>query len=312
MDGAIERFLEMMAAERGAAAPTVDAYRRDLADLERFLGDRPMAPSEVDPATIRAYLRDLATSGLKPSTVARRLSAIRQFQRFLVVEGERTDDPTQAVDGPTPVRPLPRMLTEEEVVALIEAARMREGPPGRRLLACLELLYSSGLRVSEMLGLPLAALSRELDVVRVVGKGDKERIVPVGRPARDALRAYLEVRPAFLAGRPRGRHFLFPSRGRLGHLTRQRFQQLLKELAPEAGIDPGRLSAHVLRHAFASHLLDGGADLRVVQTMLGHADIATTEIYTHVQDRRLAAAVAAHHPLAFRRSPAGGDGEESA
>lgn len=320
MGGEIERFLEMMAAERGAAGPTLDAYGRDLADFSRFLEHAGSGPDRADPGLIRAYLRSLTGAGLKPSTVARRLSAIRQFQRFLVVEGERADDPTQAVDGPTPHRPLPKVLGEAEVLALIEAAGQREGPGGRRLVACLELLYSSGLRISEMLALPLAGLARDLALVRVVGKGDKERIVPVGRPARAALQAYLEVRAVFLKRSPKGRPFLFPSRGRRGHLTRQRFQQLLKELAPEAGIDLERLSAHVLRHAFASHLLDGGADLRVVQTMLGHADIATTEIYTHVQDRRLAAAVQAHHPLAragpFRAARAGGapagEEEESA
>jgi integrase/recombinase XerD len=305
MGGEIERFLEMMAAERGAAGPTLDAYGRDLADFSRFLEDAGSAPARADPAMIRSYLRALADAGLKPSTVARRLSAIRQLQRFLMVEGERTDDPTQAVDGPTPHRPLPKVLGEAEILALIEAAGRRDGPGGRRLLACLELLYSSGLRISEMLALPLAGLARDLALVRVVGKGDKERIVPVGRPAQAALQSYLEVRDAFLARSPNGRPFLFPSRGGRGHLTRQRFQQLLKEVAPEAGIDPERLSAHVLRHAFASHLLDGGADLRVVQTMLGHADIATTEIYTHVQDRRLAAAVQAHHPLARAASPRG-------
>lgn len=295
----------MMAAERGAAARTIDAYRRDLLDVAAFAGLEGEGLLSADTELIRRYLRSLSLAGLKPSTAARRLSAIRQFVRFLCLEGDRADDPTQAVDGPRPARGLPRMLTVEEIEALIEAARERPGPGGLRLVAALELLYASGLRISELLALPLDGLSRELDVVLVTGKGDKERIVPVGRQARRALLAYLEVRPTFLASAPGGGRYLFPSRSRQGHLTRQRFQQLLKELAPAAGIDPSRLSAHVLRHAFASHLLDGGADLRAVQTLLGHADIATTEIYTHVQDGRLAAAVRAHHPLARRRANGG-------
>jgi integrase/recombinase XerD len=300
MTGAGERFLEMMAVERGASSHTLDAYCRDLSDYECSLARRGGSAATAGTAEIRAYLTDLSNAGLAAATMARRLSAIRQFHRFLYLEGERGDDPTQAVDGPRRQRPLPKMLRREEIEALIEAARARPGPSGLRLLACLELLYATGLRVSELLSLPLQSLGRELDVVLVLGKGGKERIVPVGRAARIAVRAYLEVRDHFLIGAPRGRPFLFPSRGRRGHLTRQRLAQLLKEIAPAAGIEPERLSAHVLRHAFASHLLDGGADLRAVQTMLGHADIATTEIYTHVQDERLSAAVHAHHPLAAR------------
>lgn len=305
---AIDRFLEMMAAERGAAARTLDAYRRDLMDFASFTSAEHGTPLTAGSEHIRRYLRSLSTAGLKASTANRRLSAIRQFARFLFLEGDRADDPSHAVDGPKAARPLPRTLGPEEVEALIEAAKERPGPPGLRLVAALELLYASGLRISEMLALPLAALPRTKNVVLVTGKGDRERLVPVGGAARQALVAYLEVRPFFLASAPYGARYLFPSRSRQGHLTRQRFQQLLKELAPAAGIDPARLSAHVLRHAFASHLLDGGADLRAVQAMLGHADIATTEIYTHVQDGRLAAALEAHHPLARRRPtpPRGG------
>ncbi|HEX6142566.1 MAG TPA: tyrosine recombinase, partial [Geminicoccaceae bacterium] len=275
MSAEIDRFLEMMAAERGAAGLTLDAYRRDLVDFSRFLERAGATLLDADAAQVRAYLRSLSAAGLKPSTAARRLSAIRQLCRFLFLEGDRADDPTQVVDGPVPRRSLPKVLDGGEVEALIEAAQNRAGPAGRRLVAALELLYASGLRISEMLSLPLAGLSRSLDAVVVIGKGDKERMVPLGRAAARAIAAYLPVRDTFLIGSPRGRPFLFPSRSRQGHLTRQRFQQLLKELAPEAGIDPGRLSAHVLRHAFASHLLDGGADLRAVQAMLGHADIAT-------------------------------------
>jgi integrase/recombinase XerD len=295
---AIDRFLEMLAAERGAALRTIDAYRRDLLDAAAFARARGTSLVTADAALIRAYLRSLSAAGLQASTAARRLSAIRQFTRFLFLEGDRPDDPAQAVDGPAAARPLPKTLSVGEIDALIEAAKDRPGPAGLRLVAALELLYASGLRISEMLSLPLSGLTRELDAVLVTGKGDKERLVPVGGAARQALAAYLEVRSIFIASVQRSGRFLFPSRSRQGHLTRQRFQQLLKGLAPEAGICPARLSAHVLRHAFASHLLDGGADLRALQTMLGHADIATTEIYTHVQDGRLAASVEAHHPLA--------------
>lgn len=299
-EGAIDRFLEMLAAERGAAVRTIDAYRRDLADIAAFATAEGSSLIGADADLIRRYLRSLSSAGLKASTAARRLSALRQFTRFLYLEGDRPDDPAQAVDGPLTVRPLPKTLSIGEIEALIGAAKERPGPTGLRLVAALELLYASGLRISEMLSLPVSALSRDRATVRVVGKGDKERLVPVGGAARRALADYLEVRGSFVAA-PKSARFLFPSRSRQGHLTRQRFQQLLKDLAPEAGIDPMRLSAHVLRHAFASHLLDGGADLRALQTMLGHADIATTEIYTHVQDGRLAAAVEAHHPLASGR-----------
>ena len=297
----IELFLEMMAVERGASRHTLDAYRRDLADYQGFAARRELALADADAVVIRAYLGHLSEVGMAASTAARRLSAIRQFHRFLYLEGTRKDDPTQTLDGPKLQRPLPKLLEQAEIEALIEAAKAREGPEGLRLLACLELLYASGLRVSELLGLPLSALAPDRRFLVVLGKGGKERMVPIGRSAREALEAYLAVRDRFLARRTAGRTFLFPSRSKSGQLTRQRLAQLLKELAPEAGIDPARLSAHVLRHAFATHLLAGGADLRAVQTLLGHADIATTEIYTHVQADRLAAAVRAHHPLARKR-----------
>jgi integrase/recombinase XerD len=304
--GDIELFLEMMAVERGASVNTLDAYRRDLADYAAFLARRGEGPPAVGPPSIRAYLAHLAAGGLAASSAARRLSAIRQLHRFLYLEGVRADDPTQTIDGPKLQRPLPKLLAVEEVLALIEAARARDGPDGVRLVCCLELLYATGLRISELLGLPLSALAPDRRFLVVLGKGGKERMVPVGGAAQRALEAYLPVRPQFLARRPAGLPYLFPSRARRGHLTRQRFAQLLKELAPEAGIDPDRLSAHVLRHAFASHLLAGGSDLRAVQVLLGHADIATTEIYTHVQADRLASAVQRHHPLARPHDRGGG------
>jgi integrase/recombinase XerD len=293
----LEAFLEMLAAERGAAATTLSAYRSDLMHVARFCA---ATLEETTTAELRRYLAALARARLKPRTAARRLSALRQFHRFLVLEGVRQDDPTAALDGPRLGRPLPKILAEGEAQSIVEAAGRREGAEGRRLLAMVELLYGAGLRVSELVGLPLAAAKRDPRFLLVRGKGDKERLVPLGAPARAALTDYLAVRDRFLARGTQSR-WLFPSRGEAGHLTRRRCGQLMKELAGEAGIDPARLSPHVLRHAFASHLVDRGADLRSVQEMLGHADIATTQIYTHVQGERLQRLVAAHHPLARRK-----------
>ncbi len=295
-----ENFLEMMAVERGASQHTIDAYRRDLDDYQIFLKRRRKKVIDVGRDHISAYLNSLAGAGFAASTQARKLSALRQYHRFLFSEGYRPDDPTQTIDSPRQQRPLPKLLEAHEVVALIEAARARPEAEGIRLTLCLELLYATGMRVSELLALPLSAIAPDRQSLIVFGKGSKERMVPIGRAARDALEVYLAVRSKFLQKRTRGNRFLFPSRSKEGHLTRQRLTQLLKEVAPEAGIDPARISPHVLRHAFASHLLEGGADLRAVQMMLGHADIATTEIYTHVQGERLAEAVRTHHPLGRR------------
>jgi integrase/recombinase XerD len=297
-------FLEMMVAERGASRHTIDAYRRDLRSYERFLDRRELQCETADVAAVRAWLASLASEGQSAATMARRLSAIRQFHRFLYLEGARSDDPTQTVEGPRQQRPLPKLLVHAEIAALIEAAAQRTDAEGLRLMACLELLYATGLRVSELVGLPLSALAPDRSLLTVLGKGGKERMVPIGRAARAALEAYLGVREGFVGRHAKAGSYLFPSRARAGHLTRQRLTQLLKELAAQAGIDPARLSPHVLRHAFASHLLAGGADLRAVQMMLGHADIATTQVYTHVQGDRLAAAVRAHHPLARTRRSA--------
>jgi integrase/recombinase XerD len=287
----------MLAAERGAAPLTIVAYRSDLADLARFLGTAIESAASED---LRRYFAALAKSGVGARAAARRLSAFRQFFRFLVIEGARRDDPSQALDSPRLPRALPKHLDEAETEALLEAVGKRTGPPGARLLCLIELLYGAGLRVSELVGLPLAAARRDPRFLLVRGKGDKERLVPLGEKARAALAAYLELRWHFL---PDGRTspFLFPSRGAEGHLTRRRCGQLMKELALEAGIDPARLSPHVLRHAFASHLVDHGADLRSVQEMLGHADITTTQIYTHVQSGRLQRLVAERHPLSGRK-----------
>ena len=295
----VEAFLEMLAAERGAAALTRSAYRGDLADAARFLGATAIESAGSD--DLRRYLAALAKAKLAPRSPARRLSALRQFYRFLVLEGRRPDDPTQALDAPRLGRALPKLVSEAEASALIEEARKKAGPEGLRLVCLLELLYGAGLRVSELVGLPLSATRGDPRFLVVRGKGEKERLVPVGESARAALSAYLAAgRGAFLE-HGRTSRFLFPSRGAEGHLTRRRCGQLLKELALAAGIDPARLSPHVLRHAFATHLLDHGADLRSVQEMLGHADIATTQIYTHVQGERLQRLVNEHHPLARRK-----------
>jgi integrase/recombinase XerD len=294
----IEAFLEMLAAERGAAPLTRSAYRGDLTDFARFLAGTAIEGAST--ADIRGYLAHLAKARLAPRSAARRLSALRQFYRFLLLEGRRRDDPTLALDAPRQGRSLPKLVSEDEAASLIDAARQRPGPDGLRLACLLELLYGAGLRVSELVGLPLAATRGDPRFLLVRGKGDKERLVPLGEAARAALSAYLGGRGAFLDhGRPSP--WLFPSRGAEGHLTRRRCGQLLKELALAAGMDPARLSPHVLRHAFATHLLDHGADLRSVQEMLGHADIATTQIYTHVQGERLQRLVAEHHPLARKR-----------
>ena len=310
----VEAFLDMLVAERGVAANTRDAYGRDLIDLNRFLEAGGGAIDRAGTEDLRAYLADLARREGAPRggkgggrtaarTAARRLSAMRQFYRFLVSEGRRQDDPSAALDSPALGRPLPKLLSETEVTELIDAVAGRFADPehmaeGLRLLALLEILYGGGLRVSELVGLPLSALVRDGRALIVRGKGDKERLVPLSEPARDAIAAYLPHRGVFcVKGRDRG--FLFPSRtARGGCLTRQRFGQLLKDLAVEAGIEPSRVSPHVLRHAFATHLLSHGADLRSVQTMLGHADIATTQIYTHVLGDRLRSLVASAHPLA--------------
>jgi integrase/recombinase XerD len=294
----LEPFLEMLAAERGAARLTIAAYRNDLIDAARGVKRGALHAASSD--DLRAYLAHLARLGLAPRSAARKLSALRQFFRFLVLERVRADDPTAQLDAPRLGHPLPKILSQDEAAALVAAARAKPGAEGARLVCLLELLYGSGLRVSELVGLPLAATRGDKRFLVVRGKGDKERMVPLSRPARGALDAWLAARGAFLKPQTESR-YLFPSRGAGGHLTRERCAQLLKALALEAGLDPKRLSPHVLRHAFASHLLEQGADLRSVQEMLGHADIATTQIYTHVMGDRLQKLVATHHPLARKK-----------
>ncbi|MEO3427242.1 site-specific tyrosine recombinase XerD [Pelagibius sp. CAU 1746] len=307
----IEPFLEMLAAERGAAANTLEAYRRDLQAFTEFLGRR-RALEAATADDIRAFLGALARAGMAPRTAARRLSALRQFYRFLLSETLRGDDPSAEVDSPRQGRALPKILSEDEVGALLDAAQAGEGPEALRLAALVELLYATGLRISELVGLRLAAAQRDQRLLIVQGKGGKERMVPLSPAARESLSAYLAARDHFLPGPGKGAKaptavkaaspWLFPSRGAEGHITRHRVAQLLKDLARRTGIDPARVSPHVLRHAFASHLLDHGADLRALQKMLGHADISTTQIYTHVLGERLKSLVQDHHPLARGRT----------
>lgn len=297
----LEAFLEMQSAERGASVHTLDAYRRDLLDYAGYLRNKKRTYNDATPEHVRGYIASLSAAGLKASTQARRLSALRQLHRFLLEEDIRNDDPTSAVESPKRGRALPKIVTEQQTQALIDAAAALEGPEAMRLLCITELLYASGLRVSELVTLSLSAVSGERKMLMIKGKGGKERLVPLGAPAREAIKAYLQIRARFLPPSERAQRFLFPSYGVEGHLTRRRVAQLLKDLAVKAGLDPRKLSPHVLRHAFASHLVAHGADLRSVQQLLGHADIATTQIYTHVQDERLRRLVAEKHPLAARR-----------
>lgn len=286
MDRHVEAFLEMQAAERGAARNTLAAYAADLADAARHAALRKQALRELDEDGLRAYMRGLTDLGLSARTMARRLSCLRQFYRFLAREGLRADDPTSALDSPKLARGLPKALLEAEVTALLNAAV--ENSAAR---AALEILYATGLRVSELLSLPRRALSGDALLLLVRGKGGKERLVPLSEPARDAAQAWTDTLPAD------GRH-LFPGRDPRAPMTRQGFALMLKGVAHAAGLDPARVSPHVLRHSFASHMLAHGADLRSLQIMLGHADIATTQIYTHVLTERLQKLVEAHHPLA--------------
>ena len=295
-----EIFLEMMAAERGAAANTVDSYRRDLHDFTRFLVTRGRAIEDADARLMRLYLERLSRAGMTPATIARRLSALTQFFGFLVTDGRRNDDPMSTLDRPRQTRGLPKALSESEVERIRAAAHERKGPEGLRLAALVEILYATGLRATELVSLPISAVARDAETLVVTGKGGKERMVPLTQAARAAIGAYLGVHDRFQAAGAVGpaKRWLFPSRSRQGHLTRVRFSQLLKDLAHDAGLDARKVSAHVLRHSFASHLLANGADLRSLQQMLGHADIATTQIYTRILDERLVELVETAHPLA--------------
>ena len=298
-------FLDMLSAERGAAAHTIEAYTRDLSEFLAFLAAKGQKAKTASADHLRAFLAGLARKGLAPTSRARKLSAIRQFFRFLLAEGIRGNDPCSAIDSPRLGRPLPKILSLAEVETLLDTAKQAseqaaDGTAKRRALrlyAALETLYATGLRVSELIALSRNVLIADDRVLTIKGKGGRERLVPLNETAREALQAHLE---AVSEGEAKGRGaspWLFPSAGGQ-HLTRQRFGQELKGLASAAGLEPARVSPHVLRHAFASHLLERGADLRTVQQLLGHADISTTQIYTHVIEERLRRLVEQHHPLA--------------
>jgi integrase/recombinase XerD len=293
----VEAFLEMMAVERDASPHTLSAYGRDLADAEVWLGDAGglMGASQ---GAVEAWFADLSRRGLSAATAARRRSSVRQFYRFALGEGWRADDPSRRIDAPRQGRSLPKTLAREEIEALLAAAGAADSAAGLRLVALVEMAYASGLRVSELLGLKVEAVRRDPAYLIVRGKGGKERLAPLNAAARAAIKAWLDARDAARKPNAPDSAWLFPSHGKTGHLTPRRFAQLLDQAALAANIDPARVSPHVLRHAFATHLLEGGADLRVVQTLLGHADISTTQIYTHVATDRLAQVVHSRHPLA--------------
>jgi integrase/recombinase XerD len=333
----IELFLDMLAAEQGAGKNTLDAYRSDLADLAAFLGHAKTSLADADTHVLRAYLIDLDARGYKSASVARKLSALRHLFRFLLTERVRSDDPAAILSGPKRGRGLPKVLSIADVDRLLEHAKALAEKPGRateqlraaRLYCLLEVLYATGLRVSELVSLPVSAARRDARMIVVRGKGNKERLVPLNEPSKRAMAAYLEAIAAQdqergqEAGKDAGKRndkaatkrqpkdgpkpkpgkaapakWLFPSSGESGHLTRQHFARELKELASSAGLSARLISPHVLRHAFASHLLHNGADLRIVQTLLGHTDISTTQIYTHVVEERLKSLVRDLHPLA--------------
>lgn len=312
----ISEFLAMLSAERGASPNTLAAYERDLNEFSTWLQASNTTLQKAGGDEIRAHLKSLNKNGLSASTRARHLSSLRQFYRFLLSEGIIRKDPAAHINAPKQSRPLPKILSIKEVEKLLERARLeaeskkdRAGFKAVRLTCLLEILYASGLRVSELVGLPYAVLKGEERLLTIKGKGGRERLVPLNQTARDALSHYLkrldyrlrqENPPPAVLRPPR---FLFPSNSQEGHLTRQRFAQELKALSERAGLDPAKVSPHVLRHAFASHLLDRGADLRAVQQLLGHADISTTEIYTHVLEERLKKLVNTHHPLASMGKP---------
>ena len=310
-------FIEHLVSERGAAMNTCAAYRRDLADAEGYFRENNTTLEKATADDIESYLTELSgrihQKGLNSSqtasrTVARRLSALRQYYRYLVSEGVREDDPTSTIESPQQERTLPKTVTEEEVDRLIQTAAAPGGPESVRLVCLLEMLYASGLRVSELVGLPLSAIGESEAFTIVSGKGGRDRMVPLTESAQEAVRKYKEVRSRFIGGENEQRQqpWLFPSRtSDSGHLTRQRFAQLLKDLSRRANIEEGRVSPHVLRHAFATHLLRNGADLRAVQKMLGHADIATTQIYTHLVDEAKRRAVEENHPISDKKSGRG-------
>jgi len=301
----VEAFLEMMSAERGSARNTLESYERDLSAYLHSLGEQRQHPSTCDTSLIQRHLASLMGEGMSASTQARHLSAIRQFHKFLFAEGIRTDDPTSTIDSPKTGRPLPKIMSMEEVDSLLglaeEEMRLPDTSDAQRLrsarLYCLlELLYATGMRVSELVTLPAASAAASGRFLTIMGKGNKERIVPLSERCKLAMRGYVDCQKR--SGKHADSGFLFPANSKEGHYARQAFGRDLKGLAIRSGLEAAKVSPHVLRHAFASHLLQNGADLRAVQQLLGHSDISTTQIYTHVLDERLKQLVEEHHPLA--------------
>ena len=303
-------FIEMMSAEKGASANTLEAYRRDVDDLLRYLAGRRLDVETATQTDLEDYIAHLSEQGLATASRARKLSSLRHFFKFLLADEVIDENPAERLTGPKRARPLPKVLSVAEVDRLLGTARARceNGDASARRAAMrfyclLEVLYATGLRVSELVALPRDVLRADERMLTIKGKGGRERIVPLNKAARASLGAYLDLESVMADRAVLASRWLFPSRSSAGHLTRQRFAQELKEVAGQTGLDPERVSPHVLRHAFASHLLDRGADLRAVQQLLGHADISTTQIYTHVLEERLKELVLTHHPLA-RVTPA--------
>lgn len=297
----LDLFLDMLAAERGASQNTLDAYQRDLQDFSAYLLKDSLTVESLTTDHIEGFMQALGKSAMAATTMARKLSAVKQYFHFLFTENIRTDDPALHIKPPKKEKPLPHCLSAEEITQLLETAQADSTPEGIRLYAMLELLYASGMRVSELVSLPLRAYSQGnggIGMLMVKGKGNKERLVPLHHSAADALSFYLPIRAKFAGANAENSLFLFPSNSKEGHMTRQRFGQLLKALALEANLDAKDISPHVIRHSFATHLLQGGADLRVIQELLGHSDISTTQIYTHVMNDDLKTLIETHHPLA--------------
>lgn len=290
----------MLASERGSALNTLESYRRDLDDCGAFLKEKSIVLENAGPEALRDYINFLYDRGMAASSIARHISALKQFFQFLIVEEICTQDPTSLLARPKKTKPLPKILTEAEITKLLETAAQDGSEEGERLEALLEILYASGLRVSELISLEHDSIIPGEEALIVKGKGGKERMVPLSSYAINALEKYLRIRAHFIPQKGASK-WLFPSYGKSGHLTRQRFGQLLKDLAIKAGIHPDRISPHVIRHAFATHLLNGGADLISVQNMLGHADISTTQIYTHVMHQKLQEVIQQCHPLSRQK-----------
>ena len=294
---AVEQFLEMLIAERGASSNTCTSYLNDISNFDKFLSGAETTLEDATTDDVRRYLRHRSEVGANNPTISRNLSVLRQFFKFLQSENVRLDNPALNVDGPKVSRTLPKVISEDDVEALLKAAHKLQTAEGIRLTCLLEIAYASGLRVTELVSLPTDALNLTSETLLISGKGGKERLVPLTSSAMNAIAAYERVRIDFLKGNNTSK-FLFPSRSKQGYLTRRRLGQLLKELAIQADLDPTIISPHILRHAFASHLLNRGADLRSLQKMLGHSDISTTQIYTHVQKERLHAVISSYHPMA--------------